>query len=106
MPTVTFLGPFYETRNKTGSWVRGEQVEVTQEWLEDNQRFLPREKFKIEGGVSVPTNKKSAIPDENWNRKDMISWLKDKGVQMGNGYLTKSAALLLVQKHINEGDLD
>ena len=36
----------------------------------------------------------------------MISWLKDKGVQMGNGYLTKSAALLLVQKHINEGDLD
>ena len=102
MPSVTFLGPFYETRHKTGSWIRGEKVEVTQKWLEDNQKFLPIKRFKIEGEEILSTD----IPDENWNRKDIISWLKDVGVQTGNGYLTKSAALLLVQKHINEGDLD
>jgi len=102
LPSVTFLGPFYETQHKTGSWLRGEKVEVTQEWLEDNQKFLPLNKFKIEGEGNLSTD----IPDENWNRKNIISWLKGVGVQTGNGYLTKSAALLLVQKHINEGDLD
>ena len=106
MPSVTFLGPLYETpmRDKKDSWVRGEAVEVTQKWLEANRRFLPPNKFRIVEGEPTPAEE-SDVPNESWNRKDIISWLKEAGVQMGSGYLTKPAALMLVEKHLNEGSL-
>jgi|TARA_R100001463_G_scaffold130407_5_gene189798 hypothetical protein len=91
-------------RDKKDSWVRGKEVEVTHEWLKANRRFLPPNKFRIV--EEEPTSaEESNVPDESWNRKDIVSWLKEAGVQMGSGYLTKPAALMLVEKHLNEGSL-
>ena len=53
MPTVTFLGPFYTRRGvdyEHAEWIRGQPVEVTQEWLNEWRHRLPESKFKIEGG--------------------------------------------------------
>ena len=104
MPTVTFIGPFYERRRRdtARSWLRGEVVEVTQEWLNEWRHTLPAKHFSIEGdeGVTVDGNN-DGIPDAGWSRKDILKWLTDNGVSKGSGYLTKSAALTLVDEHLN-----
>ena len=40
------------------------------------------------------------IPDAGWTRKDIIAWLDEKGVEY-SGYVTKAAALNLVEEHLN-----
>ena len=104
MPTVTFIGPFYERRRRdtAAPWLRGEVVEVTQEWLNEWRHTLPAKHFVIEGdeGVTVDGGN-DGIPDIGWSRKDILKWLTDNGVSKGSGYLTKSAALALVDEHLN-----
>ena len=104
MPTVTFTGPFYERRRRdtAAPWLRGEVVEVTQEWLNEWRHTLPAKHFVIEGdeGVTVDGGN-DGIPDIGWSRKDILKWLTDNGVSKGSGYLTKSAALALVDEHLN-----
>lgn len=104
MPTVTFTGPFYERRRRdtAAPWLRGEVVEVTQEWLNEWRHTLPAKHFVIEGdeGVTIDGGN-DGIPDNGWSRKDILKWLDDNGVDKGSGYLTKSAALALVDEHLN-----
>ena len=104
MPTVTYTGPFYERRRRDTPtpWLRGEVVEVTQEWLNEWRHTLPAKHFSIEGdeGVSVDGGD-DGIPDSGWARKDILKWLTANGVSKGSGYLTKSAALALVEGHLN-----
>ena len=104
MPTVTFIGPFYERRraDTIGPWLRGEEVEVTQHWLNEWRHTLPAKHFSIEGdeGVTVDGGD-DGIPDSGWSRKDILKWLTANGVSKGSGYLTKSAALALVEGHLN-----
>jgi len=103
LPTVTYNGPFYEARRKDTceSWLRGQTVEVSQEWLEANRKAL-RRNFTIEGDEPATVDlQDDGIPDEAWNRKDILKWLKDNGVKTGATYLTKSAALALVESHLN-----
>lgn len=105
MPTVTFLGPFYTRRGvdyEHAEWIRGQPVEVTQEWLNQWRYRLPESKFKIEGDEGVTEDAgNDGIPDEGWARSDILAWLKEQGVSRGSGYLTKTAALALVDKHLN-----
>lgn len=105
MPTVTFLGPFYERRARHGaaSWIRGREVEVTQDWLNEWRHTLPAKHFSIEGdeGATVDGGD-DGIPDSGWSRKDILKWLTDNGVSKGSGYLTKTAALALVEGHLNQ----
>jgi len=103
MPTVTYIGVYYESRRKDSCepWLRGQPVEVSQAWLEANRKALRRD-FKIEGDEPATVDlRDDGIPDEGWNRKDVLKWLKDNGVKTGAGYLTKTAALALVESHLN-----
>ena len=103
MPTVTYNGPYYEARRKDTCepWLRGQPVEVSQKWLEVNRKSL-RRNFTIEGDEPATVDlQDDGIPDEAWNRKDILKWLKDNEVKTGSTYLTKTAALALVESHLN-----
>jgi hypothetical protein len=101
MPTVTFLGPFFERpmRHTMGMWTRGEVVEVSQHWLDEWRHTLPASHFLIEGESIDQGN--DGLPDTEWSRKDIIAWLKDKNISTGSGYLTKTAGLKLVEEYLN-----
>mgnify|MGYP003626408628 FL=1 len=103
MPKVTYNGPYYEARRKDTCepWLRGQPVEVSQEWLEGNRKAL-RRNFTIEGDEPATVDlQDDGIPDEAWNRKDILKWLKENKVKTGSSYLTKTAALTLVESHLN-----
>ena len=103
MPTVTYNGPYYEARRKDTCepWLRGQPVEVSQKWLEANRKSL-RRNFTIEGDEPATVDlQDDGIPDEAWNRKDILKWLTDNEVKTGSTYLTKTAALALVESHLN-----
>ena len=103
MPTVTYKGVFYESRrtDSKGVWVRGKPVEVSQEWVEKYAHTLGKD-FLIEGYEPKTVDlKDDGIPDVAWARKDILKWLKDNGVKTSGSYITKTAALDLVQSHLN-----
>jgi hypothetical protein len=103
VPTVTYNGPYYEARRKDTCepWLRGQPVEVSQEWLEANRKAL-RRNFTIEGDEPATVDlQDDGIPDVAWNRKDILKWLKDNEVKTGSTYLTKTAALALVESYLN-----
>ena len=104
MPTITYLGPFYERRraDTIGPWLRGEEVSVSQEWLDEWRHTLPLAHFSIEGdegGESLDDG--DGIPDPGWSRRDILGWLADNNVDIGSGYVTKTRALELVEAHLN-----
>ncbi len=104
MPTVTFLGPFYERpmRHTMGMWTRGVAVEVEQIWLDEWRHTLPASRFLIEGDEGVTTDAgNDGLPDIGWSRKDILTWLKEKDISTGAGYLTKTAGLRLVEEYLN-----
>tara|TARA_R100000773_G_scaffold21440_2_gene19031 strand:+ start:14340 stop:14714 length:375 start_codon:yes stop_codon:yes gene_type:complete len=103
VPTVTYRGVFYESRrtDSKGVWVRGKPVEVSQEWVEKYAHTLGKD-FLIEGYEPKTVDlKDDGIPDVAWARKDILKWLKDNGVKTSGSYITKTAALDLVQSHLN-----
>tara|TARA_R100001079_G_scaffold111021_1_gene88966 strand:+ start:12177 stop:12551 length:375 start_codon:yes stop_codon:yes gene_type:complete len=103
VPTVTYRGVFYESRrtDSKGVWVRGKPVEVSQEWVEKHAHTLGKD-FLIEGYEPKTVDlKDDGIPDVAWARKDILKWLKDNGVKTSGSYITKTAALDLVQSHLN-----
>ena len=100
---MTYNGPYYEARRKDTCepWLRGQPVEVSQEWLEANRKAL-RRNFTIEGDEPATVDlQDDGIPDVAWNRKDILKWLKDNEVKTGSTYLTKTAALALVESYLN-----
>ena len=103
MPTVTFLGPMMYRRKSdvSGQWVRGEPVEVSQEWLNKHRVRMSPETFKIEGdeGVTVDAGN-DGLPDSGWTKKDIGAWLKGKG-EVVSGYTTKSKLLDMVKTTLN-----
>jgi len=104
MPTVTYKGVYYESRmvGSKGVWVRGKPTEVSQDWLNKWRHTLDTRTYLIEGDEPATVDlQDDGIPDIAWSRKDILKWLKDNGVKTGAGYLTKTAALVLVDSHLN-----
>jgi len=104
LPTVTYKGVYYESRmvGSKGLWIRGKPTKVSQEWLNKWRHTLDTRTFLIEGDEGETVDlKDDGIPDVAWSRKDILKWLKDNGVKTGAGYLTKTAALALVESHLN-----
>lgn len=103
VPFVTYLGPFYERRraDTIGPWLRGEKIEVSQGWLGSWRHTLPLSHFKIEGDEAISIDDGDGIPDPGWSRRDILQWLTDNNVDIGNGYVTKTRALELVEAHLN-----
>lgn len=104
MPTITYLGPYMYRRmlGMNGTWVRGEPVEVTQEWLNHNARYrLAPNHFRIEGDAGLTVDEgDDGIPDAGWTKKDISTWLKAQGVEF-SGYATKGKLLGLVEETLN-----
>ena len=83
-------------------WIRGKRTEVSQDWLNKWRHTLDTRTFLIEGDEGETVDlKDDGIPDIAGARKDILKWLKDNGVKTGAGYLTKTAALALVESHLN-----
>jgi hypothetical protein len=98
LPTVTYIGNLYMRPNadtSMGDWIRGQVVEVTQDWLDANKRQLKPTLFVIEGAAYDLLN--DGIPDSGWVKADIASWLRDKGMEVSNGYKTKSSLLAMVE---------
>jgi len=104
LPTVTYKGVYYESRmvGSKGVWVRGKPTEVSQDWLNKWRHTLDTRTFLIEGDEGETVDlKDDGIPDIAWARKDILKWLKDNGVKTSGSYITKTAALVLVDSHLN-----
>jgi len=103
LPQLTYIGPSYYRKmpHAPGAYNRGETYEVTQEWLNQWRNYLPKSQFRIEGEVELTVDDGDGLPDKGWNRKDILAWLTEKGVETGSTYLTKSAALALVERTLN-----
>ena len=85
-----------------GLWIRGKPTKVSQEWLNKWRHTLDTRTFLIEGDEPATVDlQDDGIPDIAWARKDILKWLKDNGVKTGSSYLTKTAALALVESHLN-----
>ena len=80
-----------------GEWIRGERVEVSQQWLDEHRLRLPPKYFVIhdDAGVTVDAGN-DGIPDSGWTKKDIGAWLKGKGETV-SGYTTKSKLLDIVK---------
>ena len=80
-----------------GEWIRGERVEVSQQWLDEHRLRLPPKYFVIhdDEGVTVDAGN-DGIPDSGWTKKDIGAWLKGKGETV-SGYTTKSKLLDMVK---------
>lgn len=103
MPTVTFLGPLaYRRRlDRSGEWIRGEPVVVSQQWLNQERRRLKPQFFRIEGDAGVTVDEgDDGIPDAGWTKKDISAWLKAQGAEF-SGYATKGKLLGLVEETLN-----
>ncbi len=103
MPTVTFLGPmmYRRRRDKSGQWIRGETVEVSQQWLDYQRNRLSPKYFRIEGDAGVTVDEgNDGIPDAGWTKKDISDWLKAQGAEF-SGYATKAKLLGLVEETLN-----
>ena len=101
MPTVTYIGKSWTTRNVDSThrdFIRNEPREVTSAWMDRYfVRFGPD--YLIEGyepavGESVDIGN-DGIPDEGWSRKDISAWLAKYDIKP-KGYATKSTLLELV----------
>ncbi|RZD54530.1 MAG: hypothetical protein CXT67_00505 [Methanobacteriota archaeon] len=76
-----------------GDWIRGKPVEVTEDWLVANKRQLKPSLFTIGGGLDLLND---GLPDVGWIKADIVKWLKQQGVEVSNGYKTKSLLLSMV----------
>lgn len=99
MPTVIFRGPLMYRRRMdiAGEWIRGERVEVSQQWLDEHRLRLPPKYFVFhdDAGVTVDAGN-DGLPDSGWTKKDIGAWLKGKGEAV-SGYTTKSKLLDMVK---------
>ena len=79
-------------------WVRGRSKNVTQEWLDKNRGTFDPSEYSIEGDEAPHSDLfDDGIPDGNWRKAEILSWLDTNGVTVTGGYKTKSALLALVQ---------
>lgn len=107
MPTITYIGAtVYRKRpDSKDSWIRKEPVQVSQAWLDRYRVAICSNPtaFLVEGDANaVVTVDEGAdgIPDAGWVKKDIATWLGERGVEFG-GYTTKAKLLTLVEEHLN-----
>lgn len=103
MPTVTFIGPFATRRrhDNAEAWIRGQPLEVSQEWLNQWRNRLKPSHFRIEGDVSETVDfNDDGIPDSGWTKKNIIKWIAENGGKV-DGYSTKTKLLGTVDTILN-----
>lgn len=108
MPTVKYVGREPTRSTGLGMLIRNQPLEVSQADLDLWRHRLPF--CEITGDANA--SKKAVVeektvdegndglPDKGWTRADIVSWLKDKGVQTRAG-LTKAQLLTKVEETLN-----
>ena len=98
---MTYIGANYSRPSrdsKLSDWVRGRGKNVTQEWLDNNRGTLDPSEYLVEGDEAPHSDLfNDGVPDGNWRKAEILSWLDANGVSVTGGYKTKSALLALVQ---------
>lgn len=108
MPTVKYVGREPTRSTGLGVLIRNQPIEVSQA---DLDLWRHRLKFCEITGDANASKKTVAeektvdegadgIPDKGWTRADIVSWLKDNGVQTRAG-LTKTQLLAKVEETLN-----
>ena len=103
MPKITFHGPSWYQKLKDGSEIyRGDTKEVSQAWVDKYRNYLSKNKrITVEGDEGVTKDAgNDGLPDSGWTKKDITTWLKDKGVTV-TGYATKGKLLDKVKATLN-----
>ena len=98
MPTVTYTGRSWSTRNIDPThpdFIRGQSREVTTAWLD---RYASRlgDDYKIEGYEKTVDAGNDGVPDSGWSRSDIAAWLAKYDIKP-KGYATKTTLLSLVE---------
>jgi len=96
VPTVTYTGKWYSRTNSDitmPDWLRGREMEVTQDWLNNWRPAVTGDDFRVEGDDAGD----DGLPDANWNRPEIVEWLSNNGIDLGIGYKTKSTLLSMVE---------
>jgi len=105
LPKITYIGsnPYLKLRDDTEMY-RGQVREVSQEWLDKYRQWAIQKGPKnllIEGDEGVTKDAgNDGLPDSGWTKKDITTWLKDKGVTV-TGYATKGKLLDKVKTALN-----
>jgi len=105
LPKITYIGsnPYLKLRDDTEMY-RGQVREVSQEWLNKYRQWATQKGPKnllIEGDEGVTKDAgNDGLPDSGWTKKDITTWLKDKGVTV-TGYATKGKLLDKVKTALN-----
>jgi len=105
LPKITYIGsnPYLKLRDDTEMY-RGQVREVSQEWLDKYRQWAIQKGPKnllIEGDEGVTKDAgNDGLPDSGWTKKDITTWLKDKGVTV-TGYATKGKLLDKVKATLN-----
>ena len=119
MPTVTYLGPQYSRAAFDGrEWLRKVPRDVSKSWVEAHANHLQADCWKVEGmempsapvvvkftedveEVIPPASDTGGIPDGEWTRAAIRTWLKEQNVTIPKTYTTKAKLLSLVEEHLN-----
>jgi hypothetical protein len=103
LPKIVFLGPDTYRRIPGQKEMAGrlQPVEVSQEWIAENEWRFARTHWRIEGMEPKTVDEgNDGLPDAGWTKKDITGWLKDKGVSI-TGYATKAKLLDKVKTALN-----
>jgi len=103
LPKIVFLGPDTYRRIPGQKEMAGrlQPVEVSQEWIAENEWRFARTHWRIEGMEPKTVDEgNDGLPDSGWTKKDITGWLKDKGVSI-KGYATKAKLLDKVKTTLN-----
>ena len=86
----------------SGQWVRGEPVQVSQQWLNENGHYrLSTKQFRIEDDEDVTIDAEDdGLPDSGWAKKDITAWITENGGEV-TGYNTKNKLLVTVDTMLN-----
>jgi hypothetical protein len=96
MPTILWRGPERTVRTKYGHYDRHTPVEVSQAWLDERRGAFKDTHWQITDdyeGVTFTQDDGDGLPDENWLKADIQTWLADHGVQMSGVRATKAKML-------------
>ena len=107
MPTIQYRGRWPRMRTSYGDFIRGQPVEVSQSFLDENRIQFDKNIYDIEGdvvqGVSASVDLgNDGIPDEGWTRKEIIAYCEENHIPVRAG-LSKAK---LIERIVGQEDED
>tara|TARA_R100000908_G_C3646069_1_gene80040 strand:- start:50 stop:451 length:402 start_codon:yes stop_codon:yes gene_type:complete len=103
MPSLKYNGPSFNRRSPdvyTPDFTRGEIRDVSQGWVDTYRRFLVEPAWTLMDDEPLHNDAGGdGIPDSEWRRNEILSWLAERGIVPTGAYTTKSTLLKMVEEH-------